>query len=220
MFVRSRAAVLLLGTMAWLSFASSSGKSAQQTENSTSTASSAAGLIGSESGDQRWQVQLRELGAQRLARGWVLPLLTASYPPNVVSFRPSNTATIDSAARLLHEFSSARAVAEGHTDSRGPSALNERLSRARAEAVCGHLQQHGVEASRVQAMGFADRLPIASNATVLGRAKNRRVDLLFSDVSGRFSAASATNASSVRAIRPNYGHHPLHRRLILGGGEH
>jgi flagellar motor protein MotB len=41
----------------------------------------------------------------------------------------------------------------------------------------------------LRAIGFADRLPIASNATSSGRAKSRRVDLLLSDANGQFGAA-------------------------------
>jgi len=217
-FVRFGAAVLLVVTMVMLLFVSS-GKSMQRTEPPASTAPNSAGIIGSDSRESQWQAKLQELGAQKLARGWVLALATASYRPNAASFRPSSAATIDSTTRLLHEFSSARAIAEGHTDSQGSSALNESLSQARAKAVCRYLQQNGVEASRLQAIGFADREPIASNTTASGRAKNRRVDLLFSDVNGRFDAISG-DAPAVRTVRPNYGHHPLHRHPALGGSEH
>lgn len=213
MFVRSGAAVLLFVALVLL--LTSSGKSVERTTPPTSAATDGAGVIGSDSRDPQWLAQLKTLGAQKLARGWVVAL-AANYRPNAASFRPSSAVTIDSAARLLDEFTSARAIAEGHTDSQGSRALNKRLSRARAEAVCRYLQQKGVEASRLQAIGFADREPIASNTRASGRAKNRRVDLLFSDVNGSFGDFSG-NAPASSLVRPNYGHRPLHRHPPLGG---
>ena len=140
MFVRSGAAVLLFVALVLL-LLTSSGKSVERTTPPTSTATDGAGVIGSDSRDPQWLAQLKTLGARKLARGWVVAL-AATYRPNAASFRPSSAVTIDSTARLLDEFTSARAIAEGHTDSQGSRALNKRLSRARAEAVCRYLQQN------------------------------------------------------------------------------
>jgi outer membrane protein OmpA-like peptidoglycan-associated protein len=180
------------------------------------TSSEETGIIGDETNDQLWLAQLWKLGAQSDGRGWVLPLTTANYPPDTASFRPSSVVKIDETARLLREFSGARAV---YTDSRGPSAVNKRLSQARAEAVCEYLRQQGVDANHVQAIGLADREPIASNTTSWGRAKNRRVDVMFSDARGRFRAIGG-HSSNPRSIRPIYGHHPLHRPRPLGEKAH
>ncbi|MCG6656193.1 OmpA family protein [Halomonas campisalis] len=71
---------------------------------------------------------------------------------------------------------------EGHTDSipistaRFPS--NWELSSARAIAVLRHLDEVGVEAKRMRAVGYADTRPLESNETAEGRAANRRVELL------------------------------------------
>lgn len=71
---------------------------------------------------------------------------------------------------------------EGHTDNvpistaRYPS--NWELSGARAIAVLRHLQQLGVPADRLRAIGYADTRPMADNSDVDGRAANRRVELV------------------------------------------
>lgn len=65
---------------------------------------------------------------------------------------------------------------EGHTDSLGNRAMNQKLSQNRAEAVRKYLIKQGVAAERLVAEGFADSKPIASNDTVKGRAINRRVE--------------------------------------------
>ena len=69
-------------------------------------------------------------------------------------------------------------VVEGHTDSRGSDALNLNLSQARAESVRSFLVQHGVDSSRIQAVGKGESMPIADNATPEGRANNRRVEII------------------------------------------
>jgi outer membrane protein OmpA-like peptidoglycan-associated protein len=67
---------------------------------------------------------------------------------------------------------------EGHTDSVGTGAANADLSRRRAEAVRSALiAQHRVSPSRLTAAGFGAARPRESNATLEGRARNRRVEL-------------------------------------------
>ncbi|MFY0570134.1 OmpA family protein [Archangium lansingense] len=65
---------------------------------------------------------------------------------------------------------------EGHTDNVGSDTLNLNLSQRRAQSVLDYLVSKGIEAHRLRAKGFGESKPIATNATALGRAKNRRVD--------------------------------------------
>ncbi|WP_069659911.1 OmpA family protein [Arcticibacter eurypsychrophilus] len=64
----------------------------------------------------------------------------------------------------------------GHTDNVGSSASNTKLSKARAESVRQFLVSRGANASRVEATGYGEDQPIASNDTEAGRQKNRRVE--------------------------------------------
>ena len=53
------------------------------------------------------------------------------------------------------------------------------LSLARAQAVVDYLvNQRGLEAGRLTALGYGETHPIASNDTADGRQKNRRVELV------------------------------------------
>ena len=54
---------------------------------------------------------------------------------------------------------------------------NLELSTARADAVSEFLIANGVSPERIIALGFGQYHPIASNATAIGRQKNRSVDL-------------------------------------------
>lgn len=67
-------------------------------------------------------------------------------------------------------------VIEGHTDSRGAADYNQSLSLRRAEAVKAYLVQQGFSSEEMTVIGHGEMQPIASNASVEGRAKNRRVE--------------------------------------------
>ena len=70
-----------------------------------------------------------------------------------------------------------KVTAIGHTDSLGTETYNEKLSRARAEAVKSYLVKQGIDGNKVEALGKGETEPVADNATKEGRAKNRRVEV-------------------------------------------
>lgn len=96
---------------------------------------------------------------------------------------PASDPLLDDVAKVLNDHSEIKKVlVEGHTDSTGGQALNQRLSQARAEAVVKALVDRGVEASRLAAKGFGPSRPIASNDTAEGREANRRVEISIADM--------------------------------------
>ena len=69
-----------------------------------------------------------------------------------------------------------KGVLEGHTCSIGTEEYNQRLSQRRVDSIKAYLvEKFGVEADRLQAVGYGESRPIASNATEEGRQLNRRV---------------------------------------------
>ena len=64
----------------------------------------------------------------------------------------------------------------GHTDNVGSDAANMKLSKDRAESVKSYLVSQGVNSSRIEATGYGESQPIASNKTAKGRQDNRRVE--------------------------------------------
>ena len=65
---------------------------------------------------------------------------------------------------------------EGHTDSVGSPAYNERLGLQRAEAVKRYLyEQHHIPLHKMNVISFGEAKPVAPNKTRDGRAQNRRV---------------------------------------------
>ena len=84
---------------------------------------------------------------------------------------------LDEAARILMDHPDLRVSVEGHTDAMGSDAYNQALSERRAQAVKRYLVSAGVDASRLETMGYGESQPVASNDTEDGRAMNRRVEL-------------------------------------------
>lgn len=64
----------------------------------------------------------------------------------------------------------------GHTDAVGSNAANLTLSKDRAESVKNYLVSRGVNFGRIEAVGYGETQPVASNKTAAGRQKNRRVE--------------------------------------------
>jgi large repetitive protein len=85
-------------------------------------------------------------------------------------------ALLDNVAAVLQSHSSVSVRIEGHTDDRGNDGYNKDLSQRRANQVMRYLVKKGVDASRLEAVGFGEEKPLQSNDTEEGRAANRRVD--------------------------------------------
>lgn len=84
---------------------------------------------------------------------------------------------IENLAEFMKQYPQTATTVEGHTDSTGNAAYNQKLSERRAGAVRDTLvNQFGVEASRINAVGYGKERPVADNATNEGRAINRRVE--------------------------------------------
>ncbi len=85
-------------------------------------------------------------------------------------------ADIKGLAEFLKRFEDMHVDIEGHTDSVGPDEYNQGLSQRRADAVRDLLiNEYGIAGYRLEAKGYGESRPVASNDTREGRAENRRV---------------------------------------------
>jgi outer membrane protein OmpA-like peptidoglycan-associated protein len=92
------------------------------------------------------------------------------------TIKSESFALLDQVVKLLTDHPEMKHVrVEGHTDNVGGAAYNKDLSARRAASVARYLIGKGVAQSRLVPVGYGFEQPIASNATALGRAKNRRV---------------------------------------------
>jgi len=86
---------------------------------------------------------------------------------------------LDKVQQAISLFPSAGIIIEGHTDSSGSEANNQRLSEERAGAVASHLRTIlALPTLQIQSLGYGETRPVASNDTEAGRASNRRIDVL------------------------------------------
>jgi flagellar motor protein MotB len=92
---------------------------------------------------------------------------------------PESAPALAGVAAMLKRHPDWSLAIEGHTDSIGGAASNKALSERRAGAVRAALiSAFGIDASRLRASGFGATRPKESNATLDGRARNRRVEVV------------------------------------------
>ncbi|MBL8940383.1 MAG: OmpA family protein [Archangium sp.] len=115
--------------------------------------------------------------ATKLTKECQLPLTGVTFDFDKATLKPESTPLLEKAAATLKAVSGDIEV-QGHTDNKGDADYNVKLSTARAKTVLDWLKAHGVAASRLTSAGFGMTVPIADNDTDLGRAKNRRVQLV------------------------------------------
>ncbi len=91
------------------------------------------------------------------------------------TIRPRSFPSLNRVADLLVKKGISLKLA-GHTDNVGSDAANMKLSKDRAESVKRYLVNQGSNPSRIEAVGYGESQPIATNSTDAGRQKNRRVE--------------------------------------------
>jgi outer membrane protein OmpA-like peptidoglycan-associated protein len=100
---------------------------------------------------------------------------TAKY-----TLRPAAREKLARVSGIILSHPGLRIEVEGHTDSVGGDAYNQRLSEQRADSVRQYLLSQGLNSSIVTAKGFGETMPVASNDNAAGRQQNRRVELVVS----------------------------------------
>jgi outer membrane protein OmpA-like peptidoglycan-associated protein len=126
----------------------------------------------------------RANAAHKLAEGKFLYQVVLSddsvkFPTDQHALSPEAEARLSELVqRLKTENRNVYLEIQGHTDSTGPKAYNEKLGEARAEAVRRYLNEQGVALNRMATISYGMDVPVAPNDTPEGRAQNRRVVII------------------------------------------
>ncbi|GEP49874.1 cell envelope biogenesis protein OmpA [Flavobacterium noncentrifugens] len=102
---------------------------------------------------------------------------TILFNSGKATFQQQTFPVLQSIVAILKEYPSSKFSIEGHTDSDGKDALNQKLSEDRAGAVKNYLTENGIAADRLTSVGFGESKPIDTNKTKKGKANNRRVEV-------------------------------------------
>ncbi|MBR8537005.1 OmpA family protein [Carboxylicivirga sediminis] len=94
------------------------------------------------------------------------------------TLRPESMGVINQIYKLMSEHANLSFSVEGHTDSDGNEASNQKLSEERAAAVKDVLVEKGIAADRLSTSGLGESQPIDTNNTPEGKANNRRVEFI------------------------------------------
>jgi outer membrane protein OmpA-like peptidoglycan-associated protein len=117
--------------------------------------------------------------AEQLRKSCHIELSGIYFNTGSAQLLPESQPALQAIARVIGQSGEPVLVIAGHTDNIGTMQFNQALSEQRAAAVREALvAQFGVAASRLMTQGYGFTRPLESNATVEGRARNRRVELL------------------------------------------
>ena len=114
----------------------------------------------------------------RLASDGKIVTYAITFDSGKATIKPESTVEINRIAKLMNEHPELKFEVQGHCDATGSDKVNDPLSQKRAEAIVDALVKQGIDKARLTAVGKGSRVPIASNSTDEGRAKNRRVEFV------------------------------------------
>ncbi len=114
------------------------------------------------------------------ARGLIVSMSDVLFDTGRFSLKPGAREKLAKVAGILIAYPTLDIEVGGYTDNVGGDEMNQRLSENRAGAVRDYLVEQGVATVSVNAKGFGNASPVASNDNSAGRQENRRVELVVS----------------------------------------
>ncbi len=108
----------------------------------------------------------------------MIRLQDVNFDVGKATIKPESDTVLVQVAKILQQYPTLTIEIGGHTDASGTLAKNMTLSQERAQAVLQWLKDHdpALDTSHYTVKGYGPTVPVASNNTALGRAKNRRVE--------------------------------------------
>lgn len=122
--------------------------------------------------------ELSKLMVKQTDRGIVVTLGDVLFAPGKAALSPKADDNVDKLFEFMKKYDYINVLVEGYTDSVGKAKVTLALSQERADAVKERLVAQGISPDRITTKGYGKKYPVASNDTVAGRKKNRRVEVL------------------------------------------
>lgn len=123
---------------------------------------------------------LTKEGAKNLKKGDIIELKSIFYDYDKWNIRPDAATDLKELVEIMKQYPSMEIELSSHTDARGPKEYNQELSRKRAISARAYLIEKGIEASRIEAVGYGeDRLKNKCKiCSELDHQENRRTEVL------------------------------------------
>jgi len=169
-----------------------------KTKAEADKARQAAARAEAEKGELRAQLlnQLNSILQTRdSARGLIVNMSDVLFDTGSYTLKPGAREKLAKISGILLAHPGLTLEIEGHTDSVGTDEFNQQLSERRADSVRDFLAENGVPATTITARGFGKTQPVATNDTVDGRQRNRRVELVVNGAAIGNAAASNTTTN-------------------------
>jgi len=130
---------------------------------------------------ERLRQQLNQvLQTTETARGLIVNMSDVLFDFNKYTLKPEAREKLAKVSGILLSYPGLKLQVEGYTDSIGSDEYNQKLSEQRADGVRDYLVAQSVQDANVTAKGYGKQDPVADNSTNVGRAQNRRVELVVS----------------------------------------
>ncbi|WPN59131.1 MULTISPECIES: OmpA family protein [unclassified Pseudomonas] len=131
--------------------------------------------------DQQIKQLQDSLNAKQTDRGTLVTFGDVLFATDKADLKSNGLVNINKLAQFLQENPDRKVIVEGYTDSTGSTSYNQSLSERRATSVQVALIKMGVDPARIVVQGYGKEYPVAENASVSGRAMNRRVEVTISN---------------------------------------
>ena len=112
-----------------------------------------------------------------IEKNMVLQLRNIQFEYDSYELTESSNDELEALAQLLFMNPTLRIELSSHTDDQGSDRYNDRLSTLRGKAVEQWLKERGIEADRIETVGYGKRKPLVANDSEEHRALNRRVEI-------------------------------------------
>lgn len=129
------------------------------------------------------------------------------FPSGSTRLTTTAISSLKDIATIMRANPSLNLNINGYTDSQGNDAANQQLSANRAKASHDYLVSQGIDPSRLNYRGYGEANPIASNTTESGRIRNRRVEFILTDSTGRQLVKQGTGYSG--NVNDSCSGHPI-----------